>query len=235
MSLSLEDGLKDVGKIGALVGMKEEARLLRRFFPSMPIALSNAQEEKAEEGVMRLKKLGVEKLLSFGCAGGLDPALSAGDILLAQEVFVKEGKEFLRFKTDSALNSFFSSQKGAEKELLKGAIYHSASLIETAQEKKEIFEETGCLAVDMESGVVAGSGLDFAVLRVVCDKAQEDLPDAARVALKDGGIDIKGLIFSLLSRPTQLPSLISLGRNAVTSRASLQNYLEILAQDGSAQ
>lgn len=208
-------------EVGAVVGMKEEARLLRRFFPHLPIALSHAHEKGAFKAVARLKEAGVKRLLSFGCAGGLSPHLSSGTVMIAHSVHIKECHGCVSYPTDEGLNDYFSSL-----DVVKGGILHSSYIVPKASDKKSLFDETGCLGVDMESGAVALSGLPFSVLRVICDDSQKDLPQAAFVALKEGNIHLLPLISSLISKPSQIASLIDLGKEAVRARKVMREYLE---------
>lgn len=99
-------------------------------------------------------------------------------------------------------------------------------MITTRAAKQQAWEDTGALAADLESGAVAQAafdhGLPFAVLRVVCDPADRDLPPAAITALDaDGRIRPAALLRSLARYPRQLPALIALGREAGLARAAL--------------
>jgi hypothetical protein len=89
--------------------------------------------------------------------------------------------------------------------------------------KKFLFDETGAIAADMESHVVArianNRQMPFAVLRVIADPAHLRLPSAAVRGLKpDGTPDIIAVLKSLGSEPRQLPDLI---RVAIAARRAM--------------
>ena len=55
------------------------------------LVVSGMGGELAAAGAHRLAEAGVSALLSFGLAGGLDPALDAGRVVLPSEVISREG------------------------------------------------------------------------------------------------------------------------------------------------
>ncbi len=134
----------------------------------------------ALDAAERLARIGVSGLLSFGLAGGLDPALAPGDLPVPRTVL--EGDAV--FETDPALRARLGP--GAEAPLL-GA----QGVISGAGYKAILFQATGACAVDLESGAVARvaarHGLPFAVLRAVCDPAERTLPPAALVGARRAG------------------------------------------------
>ncbi|GAP24412.1 hypothetical protein GLF_1294 [Gluconobacter frateurii NBRC 101659] len=203
--------------LGVLVGMKQEARIIRRFLPDAPIALSNATASGAVEGAARLVQAGVTRLLSFGCAGGLSSSVVPGTIIVADRVVVQEKS----YNADIALSRCFGADHAR-----RGGLLHSNNLIETAEEKSLLYGQTRCVAVDMESGAVAQTGKPFAVLRVVCDDSDRDLPPAARDGLKDGAIYLPGLLGSLVRHPKQIPALMGLGRDAAAAQKAIALFLE---------
>jgi len=99
-------------------------------------------------------------------------------------------------------------------------------VIADAEIKRRLFESTGAVAIDLESGAVARVAarhrLPFAVLRAICDPAERTLPPAALGALShDGAIRGLRVLSSVILHPWQLRSLIMLGRDAATARGAL--------------
>lgn len=203
--------------LGVLVGLRQEARIIRRFLPDVPIALSHADPIRAERETQRLVDLGCTHLLSFGCAGGLLPDLAPGTVIAADHVIV-DGDEIV---CDPLLSDKFSAHR-----LLRGGVLHSDVLIATQDDKHHAVTISQCLAVDMESGYVAQSGLPFAVLRVICDDAERDLPPAAIDGMRDGKIHLPGLLKSLLRAPQQIPTLITMGRDVTLAQSEILRFLE---------
>lgn len=203
--------------LGVLVGMKQEARIIRRFLPYAPVALSNATAQGAVRGAERLLQAGATRLLSFGCAGGLSSSVVPGTVAIADHV-VMDGTTY---QTDDSLSQIFGADHAR-----RGGVLHSDSLIETAEEKDRLYRKTRCIAVDMESGAIARTGKPFAVLRVVCDDAARSLPPAARDGLKDGAIYLPGLLGSIFRQPSQITALLDLGRDAAIAQKAMASFLE---------
>lgn len=209
-------------RIGVLVGMQSEAKLARHLYPAA-IEASGATKEGAKAALNRLIAANVTSIVSFGFAAGLDPLIKAGTILLPNIIHV-EGKDYT---SDSALRL----KLGSEKSKIKlGALLHSDEIITSAAEKQKLFEKTGCVSVDMESGIVAKycheHNIPFAVLRVVCDSASRDLPPLACMALShDGKLNTFKMIRNLLTNPGQISSLIKLGVDAGIAHRQLNNFV----------
>lgn len=163
----------------------------------------------------RLVGDGATALVSFGLAGGLDPALRPGMVVVAS-VVLADGE---RLAADAALAARFGGVTGHV--LLAGA-----AVVADAAAKQAMFAATGAQAVDLESGAVARiastCGLPFAVVRAICDPAERDLPPAALVALdRDGGIAVMAVVRSLVRRPGQIFGLLALARDAAVARRAL--------------
>ncbi|QDH18080.1 hypothetical protein E3D00_09670 [Swingsia samuiensis] len=203
--------------LGVLVGLKEEARIIRRFLPDAPIATSYATSDGAHKAAQRLVHAGATHLLSFGYAGGLSSSVLPGTIIIPDRVIV--GK--VSYKTDPHLNSRINIDKART-----GSILHSSKIIDKVEEKNGLYRKTGCVAVDMESGALASTGLPFSVLRVICDDVNQPLPEAAISGMKNGNIYIKGLVRSLLQDPSQISSLIALGKDVSQAKKSIIDFLE---------
>jgi nucleoside phosphorylase len=78
-------------------------------------------------------------------------------------------------------------------------------VIVDASEKRELYHRFGAMVVDMESygvlDVCAQHGLPAAVLRVISDEADDDLPDFNRILQPDGKIDNRKVLGAVLGRP----------------------------------
>lgn len=208
-------------KIGVVVGLISEARIARRFFNH--VEAGGGTSSGAEAAAQRLAGQGATALISFGLAGGLDPLLRPGAVIVPEAV-VTRGQAL---ETDPALNDRLG---GATAHTILGAVGIAA----TFAAKQQLFVATGCAAVDMESGAVAevaeAHGLPFAVLRAICDPAERDLPPAALCALNDSGaIGLLRVLASVIGHPKQLPALLALARDAATARRALVERVEMLS------
>lgn len=209
-------------RIGVLVGMQSEAKLARHLYPAA-IEASGATKEGAKAALNRLIAANVTSIVSFGFAAGLDPLIKAGTILLPNVIHV-EGKDYI---SDPALRLKLGSERS---KVRLGALLHSDEIITSAAEKQKLFEQTGCVSVDMESGIVAKycyeHNIPFAVLRVVCDSASRDLPPLACMALShDGKLNTSKMIKNLMTNPGQISSLIKLGVDAGIAHRQLNNFV----------
>lgn len=158
---------------------------------------------------------GVSALISFGLAGGLDPVLPSGAVLMPAAVLL-DGETW---HCDSTLMARLGTKTS-------GAIYGGGQIVATRAAKSALHARTGAVAVDLESAAVARVaarfGLPFAVLRAICDPADRDLPRAARVALDQAGrIGPVRVVWAVLSRPQDIPALIRLGGDATRARHAL--------------
>jgi adenosylhomocysteine nucleosidase len=184
------------------------------------VAIGGGTGAGARKAALRLSAEGASALLSFGLAGGLDPALPAGAIVVPAAV-VAGGA---RFPADTELCRWVG---GPTLHLLLGA----ERIVVTPDEKKRLWEQTGCAAIDLESGAVAIAAaerrLPFAVLRVICDPAVRTLPPAALAGLDEWGrMAPSRVIRSLARQPGQLSSMLLLARDAAKARRSLLRHLE---------
>ncbi|QHC35113.1 hypothetical protein [Komagataeibacter xylinus] len=210
-------------RLGIVVGMEAEAALIRPFLPHARFGLSGATLSGARQAVLDLLEGGVDALLSFGLAAGLDPALQPGAVVVPHNVLVN-GE---RLPAAPALLSWLGAERA---DVVGGDLLHSDVIVTAATRKMALYRETGCVALDMESGVVAEMAaarkVPFAVLRVVCDPAERTLPPAAVVALRpDGSLAVGALARSIACNPFQIPALIRVGRDAGLARAAAKAVL----------
>ena len=104
------------------------------------------------------------------------------------------------------------------------------------QEKRELFESTGAVAVDTESHITAlmarDRGLPFACLRIVADPAHRRVPKAALSGLHpDGRANPAGVMRELMRRPHDMPALLSIARDTWRARRGLASALTLIGDD----
>jgi adenosylhomocysteine nucleosidase len=195
--------------IGIVTGLAAEARLARGF--GCPVEVGGGTEVGASGAVERLRRRGVSGLISFGLAGGLDPALLPGTVIVPRAVVL--GAE--QWDADPALSALLGGGAGQ-------VVVGGGEIVATAAAKAALRRATGADAVDLESAAVARAGLPFAVLRAVCDPAHRDLPHAAVAALDAAGrVGALRVALAAVMHPQELPSLIRLGQDAARARRAL--------------
>lgn len=198
--------------LGIVVGLAAEARLARGL--GCRVAIGGGDAAGAATAAANLAGDGVSGLVSFGLAGGLSPDLAAGAIIVPQGVLDAD----CRWDADAALSARLGQAAGW---LLAGT-----DILATQAAKRQAWQRSGALGVDLESGAVARVAaehrLPFAVLRAVCDPSDRDLPPAAMTALDaQGRIRPAALARSLARFPWQIPALMALGWDAGRARRAL--------------
>lgn len=113
-------------------------------------------------------------IISAGFAGGLDPRLELGDIVMANAVADLEGREL-------AIDINVDAQALAETPRLHiGRLITVDRVIREAKEKTRLGAERQAIAVDMESMAVAEvcrqEKVRFMVVRVISDSVARELP-----------------------------------------------------------
>jgi adenosylhomocysteine nucleosidase len=183
------------------------------------VAIGGGTAKGARHAAQHLAANGVSALVSFGFAGALEPSLQAGDVVLPESVL--------------ADNKHLGADPGLT-EMLGGPTPHrmlgSKRIISDPIEKQSLWQQTGCAAVDLESGAVAEIakeyGLPFAVLRAICDSAYRGVPPAAAVALdSEGAVRMRRFVWSVARQPGQVGDLLALAAEAARARSSLIRHL----------
>ena len=198
--------------LGIIVGLAAEARIAAPL--GARIAMGGGTASGAAHAANDLAPH-VSALISFGLAGGLDPALAPGALLIPTLVLA-DGEQW---PIDPALSALLGGPT-------PGTLFGDGAILATAAAKAALHARTGAVAVDLESAAVARAaarhGLPFAVLRAVCDPAGRNLPRAALIALDNQGrIGALRVAAAILSRPGEIPALIALGWDAARARHAL--------------
>jgi hypothetical protein len=192
-------------------GLEAEAKIARRAGLQ---AVVGAGDHLRTVAVVEEAASAVECLVSFGIAGALKPGLRAGDIILSTEV-VDEDRRWLSSGSLRLRISELAGEIGAT----EGPVLGARIALATKSDKRRAWRETGAIAVDLESVVVARAaaalGIPFVVLRAIADPAVRELPPAALVPLAADGTPALGpVLASVLRRPKQLPTLLTVAREA---------------------
>ena len=205
--------------LGILAGLQSEARCLSGS--GYTVALSGARLDGARQAAQTLVAGGATQLLSFGLAGGLDPSLAPGTLLLPRTLLTPDGRSI---PVDAAWHAR-ALARVAPLRPITSPMAGTDEAIATAAAKAALFARTGASAVDMESHVLSAAAphLPLLILRVVADSAEDALPPAALVGSKpNGSTDLMAVLRSVLGQPDQIPALIRLGKAAAKAEATLR-------------
>jgi adenosylhomocysteine nucleosidase len=201
------------GRIGFVTGLKAEAALLRNA--GFMVGVGGGEPAGAQAAAQALVAKGAVCLVSFGLAGGLNPALPPGVVLVPPAV-IEAGESFA---CDPDLLAWLGG--ATARPILAGA-----QIAVTMAQKSALFAASHADAIDLESGAVArvaaANNLPFAVLRAIADPASRSLPPAAMIALDAGGaIGFSRVLASVFANPRQIPALLALAKDAQAARKAL--------------
>ncbi|MBU2743236.1 MULTISPECIES: nucleosidase [Acidithiobacillus] len=225
-------------RIGIVVALAAEARILlsgklryqtvMEIAPQLCMVVSGMGPIRADQAAEQLLQAGVGRLLSWGTAGGLNPACRAGDLLVPEHIFWA-GRSW---SADAGWRSALL-QKFSEKVLAGELCSVSEACASVAAKAQLRADYPEAQAVDMESGVVAQraaqAGIPFLAIRSVVDPAHQSIPAIAMHSVDGyGRPQILPLLRGLLLHPGDLPPLMGLGRQmqaAVNTLRLVQPHL----------
>jgi adenosylhomocysteine nucleosidase len=207
--------------LGPMVGLHEPS--LASLADGTLVAVTGMGNSAAAAGSRALIEAGATALASWGMAGGLDPTLDAGAILLPTEVLGLDGQSF---NTAQAWRDRLSGAVAALAPVRSGKLVTRFRAIGSVADKAELFRATGAAAVDMESAAVGEVAkrhqLPFIAVRVIVDSAADVLPRAVTAAADhEGHLQIWRLIGALALSPNELAPLIRLARRYRAANRSL--------------
>ncbi|MDA1355015.1 MAG: hypothetical protein O3A94_01960 [Proteobacteria bacterium] len=240
--MAAPDGFRNAGFI---CGLQDEARCLRASGIEQRIEISGARTARAVEMAQKLLSAGAESLVSFGLAGGHDPRLGPGSVIVADRVFawhqpLPNGHDSSILREMAADDGGLQADPELTGQLLgvlgddswRGAIVGVNQAVRARAEKLGLFTHTGALACDMESHAVAAvardAGVPFVVLRVISDPFSRNIPKSALAGVTpEGAISIGAVLASLVVRPWEIIGLLSLAPDARTAFLALRRVARL--------
>jgi adenosylhomocysteine nucleosidase len=211
-----------------VTGLVQEARIAAG--PGMTVICSSSDPQQLRALLTVFDPSTIRGVISFGIAGGLDPSLKSGDVVVATEVLSGD----TRWLAGLALNEeLIASVALGRRRVVRCGLAGVERVIGASAGKAALRSETGAAAVDMESHIAAAyeaeAGLPFAALRVISDPATRALPALAMTAIKpNGDIDLRKLLRGVARHPTSLRALVSTGIDFNRALRSLRGCREFL-------
>jgi len=129
-------------------------RLGERDITSFWIGLGRAVRAPGRQLLERIRAGVITEIIDIGCAGALDPALSRGDLVLSNRevAFDRAAPAAARFaRRGPQLRSLLldvAKQRGVHLNI--APILTHERFVGSREERIELFEQTGCMAVQME-------------------------------------------------------------------------------------
>lgn len=161
-------------------------------------------------------------VLSVGFSGALLPEMKIGDLVMANSIIDTHGNEL---KVD--LKMADDPKNGIH----VGRMVTADAMVRLVEDKKKLAEDSGAIAVDMESLAVAQicreTGKKFLAVRVISDDLSVDLPpEVMSVIGSTGAIRVGSAIGSLWKRPSSIKDLWQLRENAHIAAGRLATFLD---------
>ena len=153
-------------------------------------------------------------LISSGFAGGLDPALKVGDVILATN-----------FSNEALLS------KTAGVHAAKGALTTQLQVAEKVADKTALAAKTKAAAVDMETGIIsefcAPRGIPMLSMRGISDAAGDDLPVSFSIWFDPSTQQprVAALLWELALHPFKIPAFARFVRGISFTRLRLTDAL----------
>jgi hopanoid-associated phosphorylase len=194
-----------------VTGLIQEARIAAG--PGMTVICSSSDPQQLRALLTVFDPTTIRGVISFGVAGGLDPSLRSGDVVVATEVMAGD----VRWLAGLSLNDdLISGIELGSRRIVRGGLAGVEEVVVARARKAALRSHTGAAAVDMESHIAAAyateAGLPFAAVRVISDPADRSLPALAQSAIKpNGDIDLRSILRGVVRNPRTLSALVSMG------------------------
>lgn len=194
-----------------VTGLLQEAQIAAG--PGMTVICSSSDPRQLRALLTVFDPTTIRGVISFGIAGGLDPSLQSGDVVVATEILAAD----TRWLAGLVLNEEqIASVALGRRRVVRGGLAGVEEVVAARSTKAALRSATGAAAVDMESHIAAAyaakASLPFAALRVISDPASSALPPLAMAAIKpNGDIDLRKVLRGVARNPMALRALVSTG------------------------
>ena len=145
-----------------VTGLVQEARIAAG--PGMSVICSSSDPQQLRALLSVFDPSTIRGVISFGVAGGLDPSLKSGDVVVATEVMAGDA----RWLAGLALNEeLFATMALSRRRVVRGSLAGAEAVVQGESCKAALHMETGAVAVDMESHIAAAyaaeAGLELSI------------------------------------------------------------------------
>jgi hopanoid-associated phosphorylase len=204
-----------------VTGLLQEARIAAG--PGMAVICSSSDPRQLRALLTVFDPTTIRGVISFGVAGGLDPSLKSGDVVVATEVMAGDARWLAGLSLNETLLSGLALGR---RRIVRGGLAGVEEVVMARARKAALRSVTGAAAVDMESAAIArvaqAHGLPFIAVRVIVDVASDALPDSVREAAGvTGKLKIGRLLARLCRRPQDVVPLTRLTRRYLEARRAL--------------
>ncbi len=203
--------------------------------PSSSIVLyqSGPGATRAAEAARTAVKTGASALVSWGLAGGLEPELKPGTVVIPQRILVSSGS---LIDTDRGWQARLVAALQSEFIVHEGDLLVSERLLATPRSKARAALDSGAVAVDMESAAIATvaeeADLPVIAVRVVADGLADTLPADVSAWIDADGRRRLTPLFGAVFKPSQWSTLATLARRSGIAQHTLTNLARLLVPTG---
>ncbi len=164
-------------------------------------------------------------VITAGVAGALDPDLGVGDVVI----------DSASMEVDRVVE-FINAMSGGAR-VHKGPIHTSKTLVSTVAEKKLLFAQNHCLAVEMESQYTRSFAehrkLPWLSVRAISDSAIDAIPrQVVHFVDRKGNMNPFGITMGLAMNPMLIPQVVRLGRNTTLATKRLSDVMGAVIRSG---
>lgn len=163
-------------------------------------------------------------VISAGFSGALKEDLVTGDIILATEVLDEEGKRW-----PATWPSEIPPPGEWRPPLRAHPVLAMSKLVSTPEEKRQLGQQSGAIAVDMESAQLARAcarhQIPFGCVRVILDDLQTPLSQRMLDLVSDGQVSPLRLMGAVAKSPRMVRELWQLARRSRLAAAQLSKAL----------
>ncbi|MFM7408680.1 MAG: phosphorylase [Cuspidothrix sp.] len=164
--------------------------------------------EPVQQYLQKLTHVSAQQILMMGLCGSLSKKYQVGDIVLYQNCLYQGNLQ----ECNHVFTADIHNQLGDQVSLVKGLT--SDRLISTAAQKQQLHQQYNSDVVDMEGYPFLEffqqlPNLEIAILRVVSDDADHDIPDITSAINADGSLKPLQLAWDLMRQPQSGTRLIT--------------------------
>jgi nucleoside phosphorylase len=204
----------------------------------IPVVLvrSGVGAQRARNAVVAVAEhFSIARLVSLGYAGGLNPDLDVGDLVVADRVLESPAGIALADSTPSAMREIRLDSPGVDlaialaDKLRRGTFLTVHEIVHRPELKSLLWQRYSAQAVEMETALLArwaqDLGVPFLAVRSITDTSRQELIDFSPLQVENGEVSLLKAGWYVLTHPCAVKDLVALGLNAKTATARLTEFL----------
>lgn len=176
-----------------------------------------------------------ELVIGTGVAGALAPGMAPGDIVVADRIVTASAEgapaEPHVIVSEQARTHLEGRLRSAGLDFSRGALLTSHRVLASTEAKRLAHEQSGAIAVDMESAAIAAEterrSMPFVVVRTVMDAAEHEV-FGADLADEHGRVSALSATGYLARNPSAIAQLPRMMRNLGRATLSIADAIEAL-------